>query len=144
MHTALAQRPFALPLTIPSTEFQNEYKHLHHASSLRLLEAARLGFLEALGYPNSWFVEQGVLLVVTNIRISYHREVRGADVVATCESAVLDGKSIVMEQVLYNERNKRSVVATVECVGMDAATRRACAVPAEFAARVDSWMSARP
>lgn len=141
MQATLAQRPFALPVIVPSAEFENEYQHLHHASSLRLLEAARLGFLEALGYPSSWFVEQGVLLVVTNIRIYYHREIRGADVVATCESALLDGKKIVMEQVLYNERQKKAVAATVECVGMTAATRRACAVPPAFATRLESWMS---
>jgi thioesterase III len=129
---------FSIEIDIGDQQLQSAYRHVHHADALRFLERARLAYLEHLGTPNGAFIERGLLTVVSRLNVQYKREIRGGPARVTCENGRFVGKTLILEQKIYNERGKLAIEAILELMFMSAATRRAVAPPDEFRQRVEA------
>lgn len=118
---------------ISPAQMESAYRHLHHADALRFLERGRLDLLTQLGHANDQLISQDLLLVITNISINYRRELFAGPVFVQCHSLRVDGRDLVIEQRLLNERKKLAVEATVISCFMSGITRRAILPPEAFA-----------
>lgn len=123
---------FELSLEIAPIELESRYAHLHHADALRLLERGRLAFMEHLGFPNEGFLAVGLLLVIARIDVSYLRELRAERVIVSCRQPSLEGKVIIIQQAIFNQRRKLAVEANVSSVFIDSQQRRSIEVPQDF------------
>ncbi len=108
------------------------YDHVHHGRILSLFELARLGWVESIGFPNDELMEQGKLLVVTGVSVSYKREVKRGTISVTCDRVRIDGKTMRIAQRIVNERNKVAVEAEVSLMFMDPDARRGAEIPDDF------------
>ena len=123
---------FELPYTIGADEIEAEYHHVHHAQSLRLLERARLAFMEAIECPNEAFIKEDLFLVITSIEIQYKRELFEGDVVVTCEAPRIVGKKVIVDQRIINPKGKTAIEAVVTSMFMNGSLRRAVLPPEKF------------
>lgn len=110
------------------------YEHVHHGRCFSLFERARLALLEHIGFPNDQLLAEGKVLVITRVSAEYKREVKRGFVQVTCDSVSLQGRSLVIQQRIINERGKVAVEATVESMFMDGKTRRGINPPEDFLA----------
>ncbi|RMG41787.1 MAG: hypothetical protein D6719_07790 [Candidatus Dadabacteria bacterium] len=112
------------------------YDHVHHAQSFYMLERARLDYLESIGFPDKYFFERDLLLVIYSISATYKREIKKGQVKITCQDVKLseDRRSLYMTQIFYNQRGKEAIVASVHSMCMHAKRRRAVRFPEEFSA----------
>lgn len=125
---------FEIDYDVGDSDLVERYDHVHHAHCLRLLELARLRYLEAIGFPNDALMDKGLFLVITSITIDYKREILRGPHRITCEEPLLDGKAVILRQRVINGRGKDAVTATVSSMFMSAETRRAIQTPDDFAA----------
>ena len=123
---------FSTTILIDPKDLESPYHHVHHATSLRYLEKARLQFMENIGQPNQDFLRNNLLLVITAIEINYLREVVGHQVRVTCEQGAVEGKVIRLFQRIVNAKGKTCVKAKVESMFMDGNSRRAVLPPEAF------------
>ena len=119
---------------ITSSQIEGQYKHLHHADALRFLEQARLDLLEVIGFPNVSLIERGQLLVITGIDICYKREVLAGKIRVRCQDFKLEGRILIMKQVLYNQADKLAIEAVVSSCFMAKDSRRGIQPPDDFIA----------
>ena len=108
------------------------YGHVHHADSLRFLEAARLRMLEELGFPNESFLEQGLFTVVSALQVRYLRELFEGEITVTCGGGRVEGKRLSLEQTILNGKGKRAIEAVVELQFLSRSLGRAVPVPEAF------------
>lgn len=125
---------FQIEYEVGQSDIVERYEHVHHAHCLRLLELARLRYLEAIGFPNEALMDRGLFLVIASISIQYKREILRGSVTLTCEEPRLDGKLIVLKQRVINAKGKDAVLAEVASVFMSSETKRGIHPPADFAA----------
>ena len=125
---------FQMPYEVTESEIEPTYRHVSHYQSLRIMELARLKYLEAIGWPNEALIKRGLFIVIGTIQIAYKREVFVGYLTVTCEELRIEGRSMYLKQRLINEKEKDAVVATVECVLMSGQSKRAVLPPAEFSA----------
>lgn len=126
---------FQVIVPLDPSWIDTEYQHVHHGRCFYLLEQGRLELLMALGLPNQTLLERGDALVITQVQAEYKREVKGDQVVVTCEDARLDSRRIVLRQRILNQRGKVAVEATIESQCMDLKTRRGKEIPADLSER---------
>jgi acyl-CoA thioesterase FadM len=105
---------------------------VHHGTCLSLLEQARAGFVAAIGFPNEELLQQGKVIVVTRVDVSYKREVKRGEVLATCDRVTCEGRTIRIAQRVINERGKAAVEGVVDLMFMDIKTRRGMDIPPDF------------
>lgn len=123
---------FSITWEVGSPDIEPVYNHVHHAHSIRLMEEARRRYLEALGCPLESFIEQGLFLVITNIEVSYRREVLRGPVTITVEEPRISGRRVSVSQRIINARGKDAVLAAVHFAFMSGETKRAVEPPPEF------------
>ena len=126
---------FTHPLEVTTEDVDAEYKHVHHARSLRFMELARLAYIESVGCPNESLIAQGVFIVIAEISVAYKRELFAGPIVVTCESPHIDGKAILIHQRIINERGKVCVEASFDLRLLCGATKRSVPPHPDFAAR---------
>jgi acyl-CoA thioester hydrolase len=126
---------FILNHTVSTDEVVEVYDHVHHATTLRLLERARLAHVESIGYSNDRLLESGVFLVISSLEVRYKRELLlGDELEVTCENCFHDRKLVRVEQRIIKPRGRVAVEATIDMVCMSGETRRAMAPPEDFIA----------
>ncbi|MBX7138825.1 MAG: thioesterase family protein [Oligoflexia bacterium] len=120
---------FVLDLEIGEELLEAQYRHVNHADLLRVLERARLAFLERIGCSSPALIATGVYPVITRIDVSYLREVQGGPARATCEEGRIVRKTMILKQRIFNHRDKEAVTAHVESMFIDGESRRAVEIP---------------
>ncbi len=138
MSTLAPETLFSLPHVIDASLIESRYRHVHHADALKLLEMARLKLLEHVGYPNDWFMERQLFLVISKISVVYKRELFAGPVTITCDSARLEGKALIIPQRILNDKGKVAVEAMAESMAMNGETKRAVPYPEEFLLRISN------
>jgi YbgC/YbaW family acyl-CoA thioester hydrolase len=120
--------------SIPNELIQSQYQHLHHAEALKFLERGRLDLLEKIGFPNPSLMNRGVFLVITDISVRYKRELFAGSITVECQRTFLEGRDLVIEQRILNEKGKVAIEATVKSCCMCGTLRRAMAIPDDLLA----------
>lgn len=126
-------KEFSIKLTVDPELVSNAYQHVHHADALRLLERARMSFLNAIGYSQEAMYQRGIFLVIASISVQYKRELKAGTLEVFCENPRIDGRSVLVDQRIINEKGKLAVVATIESMMLDTAIGRAIIPPPDFA-----------
>lgn len=126
---------FTLALEVTESDVEPVYNHVNHAHALRLMEKARLAYIESFGIPNEQLIAAGLFIVIAEISVQYKRELFVGPIVVTCESPVIDGKAILIHQRIINEKGKVCVEASYDLRMLSGATKRSVPPPADFAAR---------
>ena len=118
---------------IASDLLEQQYQHLHHADILRVLENARLQFLEHIGVPQAKLLEEDCFLVLSKCDVQFLREIKEEELIARVEfKSLLDESSFVLSQELLKKPKRIAVRATIELVAMSAKTRRRRALHEEL------------
>lgn len=126
---------FTYKKIVPQELLVPEYDHVHHAQIVSILEEGRLKLLEAIGHPQEGLVSAGIFLVITGLSVRFLREVRGEEILVTCEDINIDGRYFRMKQrILRPERQKEMVTADIELMVIDKSVGRAVNIP-EFLKR---------
>ncbi len=124
---------YTLDYEITDSEVEESYAHVHHATTLCILEKGRLSLLEHIGFPNESLIEQGIFLVLTRIDVQYKRELFAGPVQVTCENMRVEDKRFSLQQrILKQPAGKVAIEAMVEFVAMDGASKRAIRAPEEL------------
>lgn len=123
---------FSFSIAVDDEWISPVFDHVHHGKILSMFEAARLGLVESIGLSNHDLMRQGNLIVVTGVSVAYKREVRRGKVVVTCDSVLIDGRTIRIAQRILNEHAKIAVEAQVSLMFMDTVARRCAAIPDDF------------
>lgn len=123
---------FSIKLTVDDNHIELPYNHVHHASSLRYLEHARVEFLKEIGHANADYIARNIFVVISAIEVAYLREVLAGEITVTCEDVEVDGKLVRIRQRLINAKGKTCIRAMVGCMFMDGSSRRAIKPPDGF------------
>lgn len=123
---------FEYAVTIPDSDLESGYNHVNHARTLHYLELARLRYLSEIGCPNESFIAEGIFLVIASISIQYKREVFSGSYSVTVSNVRTEGKALLMDQALFNDRGKLCVEATFDTRFVDGKTKRSILVPPSF------------
>ncbi|GEM_PF-6566003 len=119
-------------LKITVKNLEEVYQHVHHAESLKFLEAGRVSFLKMAGSSMESLIASGIYPVVRAIEVDYLREIKTGEIlVKTCIKDVSE-RSVVFEQELFNERGKMAIKASVVCMFLYKELGRAGEVPITF------------
>jgi YbgC/YbaW family acyl-CoA thioester hydrolase len=132
---------FQLALTIEESVLDSVYRHVHHARAFYFLEQARLKFLEAVGHPSESYMQQGLFWVIASVSAEYKRELRAGPVTITCERPHIDGKRLVLQQRILNERGKVAVTAEAVSMLLSKQTGRSAQIPKELARAVREYQA---
>ena len=135
----MGQPYFAIQSVITPSDLEPVYVHLNHAQVFKHMERARVELLSFLGFPLDQMLKTGLSLVITNIDISYVREILDGPIKVTCEGGEIRGKDLVLYQQIFNARDKSAVRAKVTSACMSLETRRRADPPAGFIERFDRW-----
>jgi YbgC/YbaW family acyl-CoA thioester hydrolase len=130
---------FETPIEITPDWIEPAYGHVHHGRALSLLEKARVGLLASIGCPNDEMLQRGLALVITEVRVRYKRELKLGMVKVTCEDGKLEGREVVLQQRVINERGKVVMEAEVRSALMHTETRRGIPFPAFFIEKFTQW-----
>lgn len=122
---------------VSAQDVENPYHHLHHADCLKFLERGRLDALCRVGHASEDYLKQEIYLVISSISVQYLREVLQGTIRVVVENPKIVGKALIIDQRLFNQRNKLAISAQVQSVFMDGRTRRAMQPPEAF---VDSFL----
>ena len=108
------------------------YHHVHHASIVEFLEQGRLRFLDAKEVPLSYWLEQGLLLVVTKIQVQYRSELSQGTYQVLCFNPEIHSRKIIIGQGISSLDGQIMVEAQVELMFMDAKSRKVISPPRRF------------
>jgi tol-pal system-associated acyl-CoA thioesterase len=96
---------------------------VYYANYLRWLEMARADWLEQLGTPIKFYVEQGVIFAVVRAEVDYHKPaVLGDEVEVTVEPSQLRRVRFTLNQDVYRCADRVRLVSaqiTVACLTPD-------------------------
>lgn len=123
---------FELNIEIKACDLQTPYMHIHHAESIKLLERARLDYIDSIGFSAELFFERNLFLVISDIDVSYKREIKAGQIRVTCDDVIFDEKRICIFQSIYNEKGKHAIRAKVTTMVMNGKTKRAVFPEADF------------
>lgn len=123
---------FSMQHLVARSQLHGGYVHLHHCDIIRLLELARLEMLREKGLDNDELVKQGFLIVLTDIQVSFEREVREGMFTITCGDFVSLRRKLSLEQQIVNDQGRVCVSALVTLMFMSGETRRAIRPPELF------------
>ncbi len=109
---------------IPSELIQNDYEHVHHADTVRLLETSRIDLFKAMGKTLEDYFANGILIVVYDLQITYKRELFEGEIEVICSNGIVQGKSIFIDQEIKNQKGKTAVQAKIELKMVSTDTKR--------------------
>lgn len=119
-------------IKITVKNLEEVYQHVHHAESLKYLEAGRVSFLERVGSSMESLISKGLYPVVRAINVQYLREVKAGEVLVKTSISEVTDRSVVFDQELFNERGKLAIEASVVCMFLNKELGRAGEVPLTF------------
>jgi acyl-CoA thioester hydrolase len=119
-------------IKITVKNLEEVYQHVHHAESLKFLEAGRVSFLERVGSSMESLISSGLYPVVRAINVQYLREVKAGEVLVKTSISEVTDRSVVFAQELFNERGKLAIEASVVCMFLNKELKRAVEVPLTF------------
>lgn len=119
-------------IKITVKNLEEVYQHVHHAESLKFLEAGRVSFLERVGSSMESLISNGLYPVVRAINVQYLREVKAGEVLVKTSISEVTERSVVFDQELFNERGKLAIEASVVCMFLNKELGRAGEVPLTF------------
>ena len=97
----------------------DSYGHVNNAVYLNYLEQARWELFRDNGKLD-FFATNGLLLVVVDVHIRYHREIKLFDQIGVVTKTKKDNPYLIFEQKLINETTGLSVArATIKTVFVD-------------------------
>ncbi len=109
----------------------DSYGHVNNAVYLNYLEQSRWEVLRNIGLI-ARFKEEGLLLVVTELKIRYAREAKVFDELIIYTRMKLEGPYIIFKHRIENERSgEKLVTAEVKTLVINK-DRVPCSVPQEF------------
>jgi YbgC/YbaW family acyl-CoA thioester hydrolase len=123
---------FEFNYSLVEAELENRYHHLHHADALKILELARLEFLKQINFSLESFLAHNLFLVISNLHVSYKREVHAGEIKVISKDFSVQGKELIIPQFLYNPAGKLAIEAKVHSMIMCANTKRAVYPEPEF------------
>lgn len=119
-------------LKITVKNLEEVYQHVHHAESLKYLEAGRVSFLKKAGSSMETLIASGIYPVVRALDVEYLREIKLGEVLVRTSINDIADRSIVFYQELFNERGKLSIKASVICMFIYKELGRAGKIPITF------------
>ena len=93
---------FHISTSVSASQLDPEYQHAHHTIALKLLEEARIAFLESAGLSQAMLFAQDLWAVISEVHIEYFREVKEGQYIATCDSILIERRRMVFEQRLLD------------------------------------------
>ena len=118
-----------------------DYKHVHHATIVKLLEKARVDFLDYINQPLDSFIKNNLFIVLSNINVEFLRELVAGDVVITCENITIKSRQILIKQRILDQHDKEIVNAMIDLRIISRELGRSITIPKELkeAMLVDSY-----
>ncbi|RIL10327.1 MAG: hypothetical protein DCC75_04565, partial [Proteobacteria bacterium] len=92
--------PYFIDYEIQDSEIEAHYKHVHHATTVRLLELGRLKLLEHLGKPLDYWIGLGFYLVITDLAVSFRREIFDGVIKIGCYRPRVEDRLVSVSQVI--------------------------------------------
>lgn len=123
---------FSTEIEVTDAEIDPQYHHVHHASVVEFLELARLRLLEGKGVPQSGWIEQGLLIVVTRLQVQFRGELHKGRYQVLCFLPEIHSRKIIIGQGIASTDGHLAVEAQVELMFMDAKSRRVVSPPRRF------------
>ena len=123
---------FLLPFQISQSLVDNDYRHVHHADSLKLLEECRLRYLDHIGFPNSELIAQGLYLVISELSVQYKRELFAERIEISCENPRRESKILYLQQRVFKASGKVAITAHFQFHCLSSELKRAVAAPEQF------------
>ena len=120
---------FVMKIKVTDEDLGEVYHHVHHAKSLLFFEKARFLLLKKVGFSEDKLISMGIMPVISEISVSYKREVRVGEYTIVCDNFVQEGKAVIIRQRLLNPAGKVSVEGTIESVFLDLKLRRSVPLP---------------
>lgn len=127
---------FSIDIDVDDTWISPVYDHVHHGKLLSMFEQSREALVADIGFPNDAMLRDGKVLVITNVSVAYKREVQRGRFQVTCDSVVVDGRTIVISQRIVNSKGKTAVQGEISLMFMDGAKRRGMLPPTDFIAAI--------
>ncbi|MBL7981487.1 MAG: acyl-CoA thioesterase [Flavobacteriales bacterium] len=114
--------------------------YVYYGNYAEFLEVARVEALRSLGFPYKRLEEEGVMLPVHDLHITYHRPA-GYDDVLTIRTRIISppGVRIVFDYKVLNEDGDLLSEASTTLVFVDRATMRPRRAPQELLDRMKSY-----
>ena len=118
-----------------------DYKHVHHATIVKLLEKARVDFLDYINQPLDSFIKNNLFIVLSNINVEFLRELVAGAVIITCEDISIKSRQILIKQRIIDQHDKEIVNALIDLRIISRELGRSITIPKELkeAMLVDSY-----
>jgi len=123
---------FTIEHKVEDDKLVPDYFHVHHADSLRMMEDARIKFLESRGLPLDSLIKNQIFLVITSVSVVFKREIKKGTYLITCENLNIKSKTLCVNQKILNEQEKVAVEAQMEFKCLSGKTKRAVYPPEEL------------
>jgi acyl-CoA thioester hydrolase len=114
-------------------------KVVYHGRYVNWLEAARIDFLEHIGYPYPDLVKKNVGLVPVNVNINYLKPLRFGDTFKLLSKFVKVSKASTTIASQFVMNGQCHVEASVKLACINEATWRPMAIPTEFIQKLTSF-----
>ena len=113
---------------------------VYYGNYAEYLEVARVEALRSLGFPYKRLEEEGVMLPVHDLHVTYHRPA-GYDDILTVRARItsMPGVRIVFAYEVLNEENVLLTEASTTLVFVDRATKRPRRAPQALLDRLGSY-----
>lgn len=127
-----AEEYFSTEIEVGDQEIDPNYHHVHHASVVEFLELARLRLLDSKGVPQSGWVDEGFLLVVTRMQVQFRGELTKGVYQVLCFHPEIQSRKILIGQGIASTEGQLVVEAQIELMFMDGKSRRVVSPPRKF------------
>ena len=103
---------------------------VHHGNYAQYLELARIEWLDALGISYKWMEENGVMLPVYNLSMTFKNSARFDDEIkVTTSLRKIPTVRIVFDYELHNQKGDLLTVASTELIFINKTTNRPMKCP---------------
>lgn len=117
---------------ITDDHIESKYQHVHHATALHFLEQGRVDYLLSHGIEYHQNVENGLLMVIAKIEVTYRKELTKGEITVVCKNPTIRKQFVGLTQEILLPDNTVAVSAEVLSVFMDAKNRRSMPPSKEF------------
>lgn len=124
-----------IEIKVESSELDLEYKHLHHSKYFLIYEQGRTSLMKKAGVPLPEVIAQGLFPVVTEVSVSYLREVKAESYRLETQVSEIKWRTMLFEQTIYDHRDKIVSQAKITCMILSKSAGRAISVPEEWKRR---------
>lgn len=130
---------YTIEIEIQPEMICNEYAHVDHAMLFKLLERGRLGFLDSIGFPNKYFLDSELFLVIADLSAEYLREVKEGIVKVTVDEFWNEGKDLFMTQRILSDKGKECVRGRFRFRFLDGKLKRSIEPPEKFSKAISQF-----